>query len=185
MKEFMKKIISDKKRCVIACTVTVLVLVLTVTGIVTVSLKNNRKRNKDNKNNIVAETVNVKPVQETTAEETTEEQTEEQKRYLKELLEDYPLKMDAIVVITDGETLISSNEKQYKTIKEDEGWYRREGAYKQYDLYVFFPKEGVFRERNNSILGCLAVYGVLCLFLVFMRFHKRRRKGRENCRLMS
>ena len=77
MKEFMKKIISDKKRCVIACTVTVLVLVLTVTGIVTVSLKNNRKRNKDNKNNIVAETVNVKPVQETTAEETTEEQTEE------------------------------------------------------------------------------------------------------------
>lgn len=77
MKEFMKKIISDKKRCVIACIVTVLVLVLTVTGIVTVSLKNNRKRNKDNKNNIVAETVNVKPVQETTAEETTEEQTEE------------------------------------------------------------------------------------------------------------
>ena len=73
MKEFMKKIISDKKRCVIACTVTVLVLVLTVTGIVTVSLKNNRKRNKDNKNNIVAETVNVKPVQETTAEETTAE----------------------------------------------------------------------------------------------------------------
>ena len=62
-----------------------------------------------------------------------EEQTEEQKRYLKELLEDYPLKMDAIVVITDGETLISSNEKQYKTIKEDEGWYRRKGAYKKYD----------------------------------------------------
>ena len=61
----------------------------------------------------------------------------------------------------------------YKTIKEDEGWYRRKGAYKQYDLYVFFPKEGVFRERNNTILSCLAVYGVLCLFLVFMRFHKR------------
>ena len=107
------------------------------------------------------------------------EQTEEQKRYLKELLEDYPLKMDAIVVITDGETLISSNEKQYKTIKEDEGWYRRKGAYKQYDLYVFFPKEGVFRERNNTILGCLAVYGVLCLFLVFMRFHKRNGRAEK------
>lgn len=109
----------------------------------------------------------------------TDEQTEEQKRYLKELLEDYPLKMDAIVVITDGETLISSNEKQYKTIKEDEGWYRRKGAYKQYDLYVFFPKEGVFRERNNTILGCMAVYGVLCLFLVFMRFHKRNGRAEK------
>ena len=67
----------------------------------------------------------------------------------------------------------------YKTIKEDEGWYRRKGAYKQYDLYVFFPKEGVFRERNNTILGCLAVYGVLCLFLVFMRFHKRNGRAEK------
>lgn len=108
-----------------------------------------------------------------------EEQTEELERYQKELLEDYQLKMDAIVVITDGETLISSNEEQYKTIKEDEGWYRRKGSYKQYDLYAFFSEEGVFRERNKTILSCMAVYGVLCLLLVFMRFHKRDRRAEE------
>lgn len=164
MKEFMKKIISDKKRCVIACTVTVLVLVLTVTGIVTVSLKNNRKRNKDNKNNIVAETVNVKPVQETTAEETTEEQTEETEEETQETEEETFQVVEENVVEDFFENEISTEDEEaleLPTRKLTSEFIPYDGKEREITCYGDSMMEGVGSDttgmvNGQSIYGCTA-----------------------------
>lgn len=164
MKEFMKKIISDKKRCVIACTVTVLVLVLTVTGIVTVSLKNNRKRNKDNKNNTVAETVNVKPVQETTAEETTEEQTEETEEETQETEEETFQVVEENVVEDFFENEISTEDEEaleLPTRKLTSEFIPYDGKEREITCYGDSMMEGVGSDttgmvNGQSIYGCTA-----------------------------
>lgn len=164
MKEFMKKIISDKKRCVIACTVTVLVLVLTVTGIVTVSLKNNRKRNKDNKNNIVDETVSVKPVQETTAEETTEEQTEETEEETQETEEETFQVVEENVVEDFFENEISTEDEEaleLPTRKLTSEFIPYDGKKREITCYGDSMMQGVGGStagtvNGQSIYGCTA-----------------------------
>lgn len=160
MKEFLKKIISDKKRCVIVCIVTILVLILTVTGIVTVFLKDNRKRNKDNKNNIVAETVSVKPEQETTAEETTEEQ-EQTEEAAEETTEEQTEETEEETQETEEETFEVVEENVVEDFFENEISTEDEEALKLPTRKLtseFIPYDG--KEREITCYGDSMMEGV-------------------------
>ena len=77
MKDYLKRVRWDRKKCIITGVVTAVILMMASVCIIVVQLQNRKNKNTNNMDNIIAETVSLNTVQETTAEETTQEQTEE------------------------------------------------------------------------------------------------------------
>lgn len=104
----------------------------------------------------------------------------------------YKMEMDGVVLVTDGERVLSTNENTFRgeTVSDSaffqpeifEGhssglvrvrvngklYYGGTAKANSYQLYVFYPLSEVFAQRRNVILYTLLVYAVFCMALLFM-----------------
>lgn len=111
--------------------------------------------------------------------------------------------MDGMVVITNGEIVLNTNENHVQgqsvvgcpiDITDDtawrEGritklkyngkrWYGRQMRYKQYRLYVVYPSSQVFATRTTILAFSTAVYIFFLLVLTFLRNRSAQNTMRE------
>ena len=114
------------------------------------------------------------------------------------LISGFDLEMNGIGIISDGSTVISSTyeELQGKGVDEyssmlDNGlerernglikasfqqkiWYGNKMKAGKYILYVFFPSSSVFSLRNTVIGYAVAIYIMICLIFMMLRYRNDR-----------
>lgn len=119
------------------------------------------------------------------------------------MLSGHQFKMDGMVVITNGEIVLNTNENHVQgqsvvecpiDITDDtawrEGritklkyngkrWYGRQMRYKQYRLYVVYPSSQVFATRTTILAFSTAVYIFFLLVLTFLRNRSAQNTMRE------
>lgn len=117
---------------------------------------------------------------------------------IENLLTGYEMEMDGTILITDGKTVLSSNDRTLRgedvsscafingerrqvsekliMVKADGGsYYGGEARTKGYYLYVFYPSSQVFTQRRNAMLYMLLIYIMFWLAILFIR-HQSTRK---------
>ncbi len=109
------------------------------------------------------------------------------------MISGYQFKMDGMVVITNGEIVLNTNEKHVqgqlidgcpiditdesawqagkitKIKYNGKHWYGKQMRYKQYRLYVVYPVREVFATRTTILAFSTAVYIFFLLILAFLR----------------
>lgn len=112
---------------------------------------------------------------------------------LENLFADYRLDMDGVIVVTDGDRVVSTNypEAQGSSLADtvklsdvlpvdgdsgllvaaDKGklWYGEQTKTGEYSLYVFFPEASVFQGRNTMLAIEAILYLVVCMAIELMR----------------
>lgn len=115
------------------------------------------------------------------------------------LISGFDLEMNGIGIISDGSTVVSStyDELQGKSVDEYSGmldndlkrersglikasfqqkiWYGNKMRAGKYILYVFFPSTSVFSVRNTVIGYAVAIYIMICLVFMMLRYRNDRR----------
>ena len=54
-------------------------------------------------------------------------------------------------------------------------WYGKRLAYNEYRIYVFYPSGEVFNNMLSVVMTAIAVYALLCLILLLLRYRSARR----------
>lgn len=112
------------------------------------------------------------------------------------LLTDFKFKLDAVLVITDKEKIISSNEKSLQGLKISECpvyntnhgiwhnqkivtlkynsmlWHGNRVTCKDYNIYAFFPHNSVYRLSFNISVFSTILFLLLFLFFLFLQQKK-------------
>lgn len=119
------------------------------------------------------------------------------------MLSGYQFKMDGMVIITNGEIVLNTNEKHVQgqsvigcpiditdqTAWNEGGltklkyngkcWYGKQMRYKQYRLYAVYPSGQVFATRTTILAFSTAVYIFFLLILAFLRNRSAQNTMRE------
>ncbi len=122
---------------------------------------------------------------------------------LTNLLKGYSIDKDGTVALTDGETVISSNNEKIQgkamvdcprismfnatwepdklvRVKKDGHWfYGRHVKCNQYYIYVFFPENEIFTQRQNVLFYCIMLYLGLWAVILFIRQQLQKRQLEE------
>lgn len=122
---------------------------------------------------------------------------------LEKLIAGYRFKMDGVIVVTDENRVINSNVSRLQGIKSSHypvkninpdkwetgklvrlkwkgnTWYGGKSYYKNYHLYAFFPKKQVFIMRTTIMFFSCFIYIMLCLVLLFVRYHSTKNSMRQ------
>jgi signal transduction histidine kinase len=122
-----------------------------------------------------------------------EDEADETTIGMENLFTGYSIEMDGLILITDGEMVLSSNEEEAQgqsveeysllaehkkeissdkmgTIRQDGTTYlARSSKCKDYYLYVFFPAKAVFRQRSSIMSYVIILYILFLLVIVAIR----------------
>ena len=114
------------------------------------------------------------------------------------LLSGYVFKLNGTVVITDGVSVLNSNEPELDgllisecpivdsttgewkdgdlvRLKEDGSyWFGNRTTYKSYYLYAFFPEREVFAARTTTMALTASLLLMFCMALIFVKFKATR-----------
>lgn len=117
-----------------------------------------------------------------------EESSEIENAYMEDLMKDFTFKQDAVVAISDGDTVIGSNVSEiqgYEIVERNDGaddtqslcrvevngyiWYYMKGKAYEYDVYVCFSANKVMQVGMEALGFSVVLYVMLWMLFVLLR----------------